>query len=83
MLVVIPAIESLWQRGIFVIIVVLLLSFLYWLHSKCIPNAIIYLGEHEPTFFERTWPSVLSWVATATASLAAAYVFYLLTGSTS
>ncbi len=81
MLVVIPAIESLWQRAVFVLIVIVLLSVLYWLHSKFIPNAAIYLGAHEPTLFQRVWPSILSWVAAATASLAAAYVFYLLTGS--
>ncbi|MCI0400766.1 MAG: hypothetical protein L0Z68_05640 [Gammaproteobacteria bacterium] len=81
MLVVIPAIESLWQRGIFVAIVIALLSFLFWLHSRFIPNAVIYLGEHEPTLLQRMWPSLLSWVSAVTASLAAAYVFYLLTGN--
>lgn len=79
MLVLIPAIEILWQRGLFVVVVVVLLSFLYWLHSKFIPNAIIFLGEDEPTVFDRLWPSILSWLAAATASLAAAYVFYWLT----
>lgn len=81
MLVLIPAIESLWQRAVFVAIVVTLLGFLYWLHSRFIPNAVIYLGEQEPTVFQRVWPSILSWVVAATASLAAAYAFYWLTRS--
>lgn len=79
MLVAIPAIQSLWQRGVFVLIVVGLLSLFYWLHSKIIPNAAIYLGENAPTLWHRIWPSVISWLAAATASFAAAYVFYLLT----
>jgi hypothetical protein len=79
MLVLIPAIEVLWQRGLFVVVVVLLLSVLYWLHSKFIPNAIVSLGGQEPTIWQRVWPSILSWIAAATASLAAAYVFYWLT----
>jgi len=79
MLVLIPAIESLWQRAAFVAIVVVLLGFLYWLHSKFIPNAVVYLGTKEPTTLERVWPSILSWLVTATATLAAAYAFYLLT----
>lgn len=81
MLVVIPAIDVFWQRGLFVAIVVLLLSVLYWLHSKFIPNAVVFLGEQEPTILQRVWPSVVSWIAAATASLAAAYAYYWLTGT--
>jgi hypothetical protein len=80
MLVVIPAIDILWQRALFVAIVVLLLSVLYWLHGKFIPNAVVFLGEQEPTILQRVWPSVVSWIAAATASLAAAYAYYWLTG---
>lgn len=79
MLVLIPAIASLWQRAVFVGFVVLLLGVLFRLHSRFIPSAALYLGEQEPTVFQRTWPSVLSWLIAATASLAAAYVFYWLT----
>jgi hypothetical protein len=82
MLVLIPAIDLLWQRAVFVAIVVVLLGFLYWLHSRFIPNAIVYVGAHEPTRLQRAWPSILSWLVATTASLAAAYVFYLLTGKT-
>jgi hypothetical protein len=79
MLVLIPAIASLWQRAAFVLVVMLLLGLLYWLHSRFIPNAILYLAEQEPTLLERVWPSVLSWLGAATASLAAAFVFYWFT----
>lgn len=79
MLILIPAIGSLWQRAAFVGIVVTLLGFLYWLHSKFILNAVIYLGPEEPTALKRLWPFILSWLGAATASLAAAYAFYLLT----
>lgn len=79
MLVLIPAIASLWQRAVFVAVVVLLLGVLFQLHSRFIPSAALYLGEQEPTVFQRTWPSVLSWLIAATASLAAAFVFYWLT----
>lgn len=79
MLVLIPAIESLWQRAVFVAVVVLLLGSLFRLHSRFIPSATIYFGEQEPTFLQRSWPSLLSWLIAATASLAAAFVFYWLT----
>lgn len=82
MIILIPAIESLRQRAVFVAIVVMLLRFLYWLHSRIIPNAVIYLGEKEPTVFQRVWPSILSWLVAATASLAAAFVFYWFTRGT-
>jgi hypothetical protein len=79
MLILIPAIESLWQRSVFVAVVVLLLGGLFWLHRRFIPSAALYLGEQEPTVFQRMWPSILSWLVAATASLAAAFVFYWLT----
>lgn len=79
MLVLIPTLQVLWQRGVFVVVVVLLLGFLYWLHSRFIPSAAVYLSEQEPTFFQRAWPSTLSWLLMATASLTAALVFYWFT----
>jgi len=79
MLVLIPAIDLLWQRAAFVVIVMVLLGFLYWLHSKFIPIAVVYLGAKEPTWLQRVWPSILSWLVMATASLAAYCAFYLLT----
>jgi len=79
MLVLIPAIAVVWQRAVFVAFVVLLLGALFWLHSRFIPSAALYVGEHEATFFQRVWPSLLSWLIAATASLAAAFLFYWLT----
>jgi hypothetical protein len=79
MLILIPAIASLWQRTLFVGVVVLLLAALFQLHSHFIPNATLYFGEKEPTTFQRVWPSLLSWLSAVTASLAAALVFYWLT----
>jgi len=79
MLVLIPAIESLWQRAVFVVVVVLLLSFLGSVHSRFIPNATLYLGEQEPTLPQRVWPTILSWIIAVTASVVAALVFYWLT----
>lgn len=79
MLVLIPTIESLWQRALFVSVVIGLLSFLFWLHGKYIPNVLILMGAKEPTVLQRGWPSILSWVSAATASLAAALLFYWLT----
>jgi hypothetical protein len=79
MLVLIPAIVSLWQRAVFVVFVVLLLQALFRLHSRFIPSAALYLCEQEPTVLQRMWPSLLSWLIAATASLAAAFVFYWLT----
>lgn len=79
MLVLIPAIASLWQRAVFVAFVVVLLGILFWLHSRFIPSAVLYFGKQEPTIFQRMWPSLASWLIAATASLAAALVFYWLT----
>ncbi|TLY28795.1 MAG: hypothetical protein E6K63_07045 [Nitrospirae bacterium] len=82
MIVALPSIESIWQRMAFATVAVILLSGLYWFHSKFIPNTVIYLSGKEPTVFQRAWPSILSWLSAVTASLAAAYFFYLLTRST-
>jgi hypothetical protein len=81
MLILIPDISSLWQRGIFAAAIVALLSVLYWMHQRFIPNALIYLGDRHPSVLQRMWPTVLSWLVAATASVAAAFVFYWLTKS--
>ena len=79
MLVLIPAITSLWQRAVFVLFVVALLGILFRVHSRFIPSAALFFGEKEPTVFQRIWPSLASWLITATASLAAALLFFWLT----
>lgn len=80
MLIVIPDIETIPERIAFVGIVLILLLFLYWVHSKFIPNASLVLTDKRPSLFVRAWPTILSWLVAATASLAAAGVFYWLTG---
>lgn len=79
MLVVIPAISSMWSRAAFVAVVVLLMAALYQLHNRFIPSAALYFGQREPSFFQRLWPSLASWLIAASASLAAALAYYWLT----
>lgn len=81
MLVAIPEISSWFKRAIFVVTVVILLSFLLLLHRKFIPNTVIYLTKQEPSFFKKAWPTILSWVIAVSSSLFAAWIFYLLTRS--
>lgn len=79
MLVLIPAIQLLWQRAVFVVTVVVLLTILLAIHRRFIPNPILYLSKKEPTLLERAWPSVLSWLLGIAASLIAAWIFKWLT----
>ncbi len=81
MLVAIPEILSLFRRAVFVVTVVILLGSLLLLHRKFIPNTVIYLTEQEPSFFKKAWPTLLSWVVSASSALFAVWVFYLLTKS--
>jgi hypothetical protein len=79
MLVVIPEIASIWQRVTFVAVVVALLFALVALHGRYIPNLVVYCGPKKPSALARVWPSILSWLIAATASLAAALVYWWLT----
>lgn len=80
MLVLIPEIRTIEARVTFVIATILLLVLLLWTHSKFIPNASFMLTETRPNLFVRAWPTILSWVVTTSASLAAALIFYWLSG---
>lgn len=80
MLVVIPDIDSIQNRGIFVVAIFILLSVFLWTHSKFIPNAKINLTKPKASFIERIWPTVTSWVVAASASLVAALIFWWLVG---
>ncbi len=80
MLVAILEIESLKSRGIFVVFIFIILSIFYWVHSKFIPNAKLNLTKSTASTFERFWPTLTSWVLAASASLAAALVFWSLLG---
>ena len=83
MLVVMPGIKAWTGRALFAAAVLVLLTGMLWLHARFIPNASIRLGSARPTALGRLWPTVLSWITAATASLAAALVFYWLTKDTS
>jgi hypothetical protein len=81
MLILIPEVKSWQDRSVFVLFVFLLLTILLWIHRRFIPNAIIYLTGKEPSFFARSWPTIVSWLVAASSSIFAALVFYLLTKS--
>ena len=74
-----PEVEPLWRRGVFAVVVVALLLALVWAHWRFLPTVVIYTSPQKPGPLSRAWPGILSWVIAATASLAAAVAFYLLT----
>lgn len=80
MLVLIPAIDQVLYRAAFVLGVILLLQFLFWLHSKFIPVLIVYPSAPAPSVLQRIGPSVMSWLIAASSALAASYLFMVLTG---
>jgi len=80
MLVLIPSIQLLWQRAVFVVAIILLLQSLLWLHQRFIPNVTLYLAEQEPNALKSVWPTLLSFLMGVVASLLAAWLFRWLTG---
>jgi hypothetical protein len=81
MLIAIPEIIGWKNRSLFVVIVFTLLNILIWIHSKFIPNTIIYLTGKKPSILSRIWPTILSWIVMASSAIFAAWIFYLLTKS--
>ena len=81
-LVAIPEIAWPWLRIGFVAALIAIVAAFNWTHRRFLPNAVIHMAKPSPGILERAWPSILSWLMAATASLAAAYVFYLLTRPT-
>lgn len=79
MLLLFPEVQPLWRRAVFAAVVLGLLAALVWAHRRYLPNVVVYLTPRKPRPIARAWPSILSWLIAATASFAAAYVFYLLT----
>ena len=79
MLVAIPEIQSLSDRVIFVLAMVVLLGVLYWVHARFIPNTSVSLVEARANAFVRAWPTILSWLVAASASLVAALLFRWIT----
>lgn len=82
MLVLIPEIAKLSDRAMFVGATFILLLALLSFHKRFIPNASILLTEEKPNAFVRAWPTILSWIVAASASLIAALVFRWLTHNT-
>lgn len=81
MLIIIPSMDSIVQRVLFVAAVMTLLVILHGLHSTLIPNLVVYFGKEDPGYLARIWPTLLSWLIAATASLTAALIFAWLTGA--
>jgi hypothetical protein len=79
MLILIPEVQALQDRTIFVVLVFILLGVLLWLHRKFIPNTIIYLTGKEPSLLSQIWPTILSFLIAVSSSLLAAWIFYSLT----
>ena len=74
-LVTFPEIRTLGNRSAFAVAVFSLLMTLLWIHRKFIPNVSISLNVLPPSRISRAWPTILSWVVAASASLAAALIF--------
>ncbi|MBT3361450.1 MAG: hypothetical protein HN403_17645 [Rhodospirillales bacterium] len=83
MLVLIPEVETITERAIFAFIVFGLLMGIVWAHQRFLPNVIVSFSVRKPGIIKRMWPVFLSWLIAATASLAAALAFYLLTKDSS
>jgi hypothetical protein len=78
MLIFIPEISDLSSRAILVFSVFGLILFHFFIHKKFFPNTAIYLKETTPSFFEKIWPTILSWFIAVSSSIVAAYLFSIL-----
>ncbi|MDZ4253619.1 MAG: hypothetical protein U1A72_13710 [Sulfuritalea sp.] len=83
MIVLLPSIDSLANRAVFVLGVVTIQQVLLAIHVRFVPNASIHVEDTQPPILERIWPTVLSWFVAASSSLAAALLFYWLTNGAS
>lgn len=79
MLVLMPGIGTIENRGIFAFSVLALLSSLMWVHSKFIPNALISVSDKTPSWLARNWPPIISWLMAVVASVVASFIFYWIT----
>ena len=78
MLVVIPEIQSVIGRVVFVCGISLLLVVFHWFHARFIPNTYILLDKPSTNAFSRAWPTIFSWLSAVSASLVAALLFWLI-----
>lgn len=74
-LIFLPEIQSLISRALFVVFIVVLLNVFLWIHRTFILNTVIYLTEKQPSIFSRGWPTIISWIAAASSSVFAAWVY--------
>lgn len=79
MIVLMPSLPDISARTFFGVAVFLLLTLLNLFHSKFIPNARINLTTAKASLFAKVWPTLVSWFVAASASLAAAVIFWWLT----
>lgn len=76
MLILMPSVTTVEYRALFAISVILLLSSLYWVHSKFIPNTSISLTEKTPNWLSRNWMHIISWLMAILGSVIASFIFY-------
>lgn len=79
LLVLTPAIDTLWQRALFVVSLLVLLQALVWMHSQFVPILVIYPKGQKASFIAKLAPSAISWIGTVLSGLLATYLFYLMT----
>lgn len=79
MLILIPEINPISKRAIFVGSIVILLSILVLVHRRFIPNTIIFLNDIKPNVWKRIWPSILSWLISLTSTVVGGLIYYFLT----
>lgn len=66
------------QRAIFLFTVIGFLVGAHYLQGKLIPNVVIEISKKRPNWFIRSWPSIVSWMISATAGVAASVAYGLL-----
>ena len=81
MVAVTPDIATLANRALFIGLATLLLVALYWSHKTLIPNTLVLPETKRATYLGRIWPSALSWIIAVTSSVAASWIYSLLTKS--
>jgi hypothetical protein len=74
---------SLSRRAIFTVAVFAIIAVIAYLHSRLIPNALIYLSAPKPNLFQRIWPPTLSWLFTIGGAVIGAIIYGLLKGEIS
>ncbi len=66
-----PSLDTLQDRAILMVGVLVLISYVNWLHGKYLPFAAIYLSPKSKGMFAHVAPSAVSWIIAASAGVAA------------